>query len=319
VESYFYKFPNITYSNTTVKNLTKRAILSQGPRNLPLLFYPQEITHQMRPDQVANYYYSDPYFDWLIYLTNGIIDPYYGWYITEEDFDALIKQKYGSVANSETHIHHYELNYATDTETISVDFYNLNLPGVLQRYYQPIFGNGATVLSYQRSQDTWTADTNMIMQIDMELIGNTQFQAGEIVKVVQQGYPTGNSEIITVANNGTIFVKNVDEQYLVANTVDYTLATETGSLLYGDDQQYIMTENSTPPIMVVGQTSNAVGLVYDFIVVDYVIPLTEAIYWEPVSMYEWERQKNEANKLIYLLDSGYAQQASTTLYQDLRK
>jgi len=78
METYFTKFPNTVYNDVTCTDLTKRVSLSQKILRRKNVFYLYEIENSLRPDQVSEFYYTDPAYEWLIYLQNEIIDPYYG-------------------------------------------------------------------------------------------------------------------------------------------------------------------------------------------------------------------------------------------------
>ena len=99
-DRYFQNLPNLIYSDTLCKDITKRVKLVDTKKNSPYSYYPYTIKDQLRSDQISEYYFGTPYLDWLIYLSNGIIDPYYGWYLSEQDFDSFILEKYGSYETS---------------------------------------------------------------------------------------------------------------------------------------------------------------------------------------------------------------------------
>ena len=88
-ETYFAKFPIITYLDHQVRNVTERVSIITKARTASMVYYPYELGNELRPDQLAGAYYDDPDLDWMIYLVNDIVDPYYGWYIYDLDFDRL--------------------------------------------------------------------------------------------------------------------------------------------------------------------------------------------------------------------------------------
>ena len=55
-----------------------------------------EIQSGDRPDTVADKFYGDSNYAWLILLYNEIDDPIFGWPLFNIDFDNYIKGKYGS-------------------------------------------------------------------------------------------------------------------------------------------------------------------------------------------------------------------------------
>ena len=126
-ERYFAKFPTIEYANTKCVNITKRPTLAQELENNPTIFHKYTLKTGARPDVIAENYYEDPFYDWLIFLNNKIIDPYYGWYLNDYDFNNFIKIKYGSNEVAQKKIIHYQLNWPTTDLEITASFYNNNL------------------------------------------------------------------------------------------------------------------------------------------------------------------------------------------------
>ena len=122
-ERYFSKFPKISYSNNYAVDITRRTVLSNKFSMSPYAFYPYDIVDEERADQFSGRYYKDQYQSWLIYITNEITDPYYGWYLTTSQFNELIEKKYGSIETSQRKIKYYRNNWQ-NVENISVSEYN---------------------------------------------------------------------------------------------------------------------------------------------------------------------------------------------------
>ena len=59
--SKFDKFPQITYSNNVIVDITKRVTLLDRVSKNPYIFYPFKIESNERPDQLSNRYYNDPF------------------------------------------------------------------------------------------------------------------------------------------------------------------------------------------------------------------------------------------------------------------
>jgi len=280
-EPYFIKLPVFTYANTTCRNLTRRAKLANTLVNNPIQFYPYEVSSGMRADVLSYAYYNDSYMDWLIYLTNGIQDPYYDWYLSENDFASFIQKKYGSFEESQRRIKHYELNWPDDGVEITPVRYQ-SLAQELRKYYTPRFGQGSRVISYHRLQQDWVVNTNKILTINVNVITDNVFANGELVKFKDGGEFVGEAEII-VANTDYIIVKNI-----------------TGN-----------TSSNTASIG--GLTSFANAELLDTNTLDEIISDVEFAFWTPVTVYEWERSKNESNKNIYLLDASQSMKVSENL------
>ena len=96
--NYFDNFPKVYYSNTICRDLSRRVSIDnntdiQGSLDV---FYPYEIKDYLRADHISEYYYNRSELDWLIYLTNKVVDPYYEWYLNDLQFQSFINEKYES-------------------------------------------------------------------------------------------------------------------------------------------------------------------------------------------------------------------------------
>lgn len=111
---YFRPFPTISYRVPGSKNsipaidITRRFSVANFINNSKASFDEYHIGDGERPDMLAYDYYQDETLDWLILLTNEIIDPYFEWPRSYEQMQAYITQKYGSIAAANQTVHHYE-------------------------------------------------------------------------------------------------------------------------------------------------------------------------------------------------------------------
>src|ERR1022692_1263615 len=83
---YFTLFPQITYANSVTIDLSKRVGLFNSKLG-PNYYAPYQVQPGVRADILANQIYGDPNVDWLLYLSNNIVDPYYGWTLSDVDFN----------------------------------------------------------------------------------------------------------------------------------------------------------------------------------------------------------------------------------------
>ena len=279
-EKYFSKFPKIEYSNNFVVDITRRVVLTNKFSTNPYSFYPYDITSEERPDQFSFRYYKDQFQSWLLYITNEITDPYYGWYLTTSQFNELIEKKYGSIETSQRKIKYYRNNWQ-NVENISVSEYNA-LTDARQYYWDPVYGNGYNVTSYKRKTLDLTTTTNKVISY---LVSNTSFIVDEICKVVYNSNEVGYGQLAAAANN-TLCLQHVYGSYYsnVSGTC-YVYGTESGI--------------NTAFTSVTAVSNN--------------ISEEEMVYWTPVTYYDYEYDKNEYNRSIKVMDSKYAQQASDNL------
>ncbi|OUU63772.1 MAG: hypothetical protein CBD72_05705 [Flavobacteriaceae bacterium TMED212] len=89
-----------------VKNLFKRAKIRNDVLNTPFAFDEFTIVGDARPDNIANEMYNSPFLDWVVLISNNIINVRDEWPMTQSDFQNYLIDKYGTVLLNE--IHHYE-------------------------------------------------------------------------------------------------------------------------------------------------------------------------------------------------------------------
>lgn len=267
-DNYFSYFPIISYANTACRDITRRVRIDEETRNALTLYYTYTIKDGTRADIIADAYYENPQLDWLLWLTNDIIDPYYQWHLSTQDFDDLLVTKYGSIANSQKYIAFYRNNWYDDDSQISVDFYNNTLELDWKKYYAPFYGNGTKVLYYTRREEDWTMETNQIWKL--EIANTANYEVGELVDVYTSATRSGGGEITSISNT-FLLIKNIDGSFTANDTVTGEWANTS-------------------------QTVTAVNLVYQ------AIANSEAVFWSPVTYYDLEMERNAWNRTILILD-----------------
>ena len=284
---YFSNFPTINYGNTVIRDITKRVKITNKALATPTLFYPYEVKNATRPDVIAYTYYDDSYYDWLIYLTNKIIDPYYGWTLNDDDFNSLIDTKYGGIENATQRVKYYQLNWSDDDINISVAYYD-SLPEYLKKYYTPNFGYNTKVISYKRRREEWTVNTNKIIQCGIVSASPAiLFNVGELVTIYFEGNKVGGGECIQ-SNATTITIQNVN-----GNT------SSNSNFISGNDSGAC------------NQIAQSITLVEN-------LTDEEAVFWSPVYYYDYEKNKNEGKKFINVIDANYALEISEELRKSMK-
>lgn len=285
--AYFQNFPQLSYANTLVRDITRRSVLNLKSSGLDINFYPYEITDALRTDLLAEYYYDDAELEWMCLLANDIIDPYYGWYMNNNEFDQLIVEKYGSVVNAQKYIKFYINNWADDDTVLSVPYYTNSLTDSLRKYWKPVYIRPTEVSHYVRREDDIVMNTNQILEYS--IIANnsgTALLANELVDIKLTGGTAAkaNGQVVT-SNSSMVRVMNVS-----GDTV----------------------ANSTIVVDLVGQTSEANVSANDVETTFQNIPSTELIYYTAVSYYDWELEQREATKNINLVSDGAVDNVAET-------
>ena len=179
---YFSDFPQIEYQAKIARSIMARPRIASSLLSNPAAIYSYTVNNDLRPDQVAHLYYGDSELLWLIFLANNIVDPYYGWPLTQNTFQDFLISKYGSIATAKTTIKHYryqEKDKETDEiwktkEIITKETYDLNgtfgtlrniTNAQLQRY------QAVTAFIYEEELNE---SKRVIKVIDRRLAGNAK-------------------------------------------------------------------------------------------------------------------------------------------------
>lgn len=146
---FFSQVPNVEYPKfyndgkiseyENVKNIFKRVIVREDIFENLSFFQKYNIIGDERPDMIADKFYDDPSLDWVILLSNNIVNLNNEWPLTQRQFDRYLLDKYGSYENIYS-IHHFEsikitssngtiiLNEGTIVpETFSMRYYDASL------------------------------------------------------------------------------------------------------------------------------------------------------------------------------------------------
>ena len=164
---YFDRFPLVNYDGVPAKNLlTKVDFTPEALRDIYSNFDYVLEPGMNRPDMVSYSYYDSSQYDWLIYLSNSIIDPYHDFYKSDEDFKAFILGKYESYNIARNTILFYRNNWAADESVISPEIYE-GLSAALRKYWKPVVDNTFRIIGYDRVKEDWTVSTNMIISLKL--------------------------------------------------------------------------------------------------------------------------------------------------------
>jgi len=119
--SYFRQVPNFEYVNrqadnktisdyVTVKNLFKRGKLRPDIFENLTFFTKYQIIGDERPDNVAFKLYDDSTLDWVVLLSNNILNLQSEWPTPQLVFDQLMLDKYGTYDNLYNGVYDYEVS-----------------------------------------------------------------------------------------------------------------------------------------------------------------------------------------------------------------
>lgn len=146
MSSYFKKLPSFEYVSRLpdakisdyiqVKNLFKRGKIRPDIFENVAFFEKYKIIGNERPDNVSYKVYEDPKFDWIILLSNNIVNIQTEWPMSQNSFDEYLREKYGVGLSTEEEIynniyngvHHYETTEVKNTRGVTILPSGLQVP-----------------------------------------------------------------------------------------------------------------------------------------------------------------------------------------------
>lgn len=290
---YFQNFPEVYYNGQLAKDISRRVKFVDTSTARLHVFHAYDLEHGLRSDLIADYYYDDSYMDWMIYVSNYIVDPYYQWYLDDEKFGDLMIQKYGSIETSMKKVKYYRNNWSSDYTELEPSFYYNTLDQDWKKYYEPVFGAGQKIISFKRKAQDITINTNRILDFTISANNGTNaYSNGELLDINTTGTNTVGTAELIFANSSVIRVQHVS-----GNT----------------------SANSTATKLIIGETSGANMSVNAVSTVKENVTSAEEVFWSPVYYYDWEQEINESNKSLILLDAGLTDLVYQAFVERLRE
>ena len=130
MSSYFQRVPDFNYVSRLpdskigdyirVKNLFKKGKLREDIFQNLAFFEKYKIVGDDRPDNVAFEIYDDSSLDWLVLLSNNILNIQSEWPLPQTDFDRFVLDKYGDYDTLYNGIHHYETTEVKNTQGVTI-------------------------------------------------------------------------------------------------------------------------------------------------------------------------------------------------------
>jgi len=162
--SYFRYVPEFDYVSRTsdkniseyitVKNLFKRGKLREDIFGDLTYFTKYQIVGDNRPDNVAYEVYGDETLDWLVLLSNNILNVQTEWPLTQQAFENFLMSKYGAYENF-FGTHHHETIQVQDSRGRTIVPAGITVPS---NYSVEFFDTGTE--SYVTRTNITTAITN---------------------------------------------------------------------------------------------------------------------------------------------------------------
>jgi hypothetical protein len=269
MSKYFSSFPLTSYANTVCRDIIRSVGLSTAATKETALYYDFNLKDGQRADTVSYDYYDNPFYDWMVYISNDIVDPYYDWPLTNVDFDNYVKDRFGSISNALESVVYYEVNWDGDERRLTLSQYNA-LGFAQQKYWKPDDNNAIT---YVRKPLDWKVNTNRVIEIGVDT--PDAFVKGDYIHQVINGTVSASGQVTFV---GPTYI-----------TIHHTEGTFTNVPITATQ-----TSASAMPTNAVVEK-----------LVKQVIPLEEFIYWQKVTAYDREEKINISKNAIRLIDKRY--------------
>jgi len=131
-KNYFEQLPDFEYVNRTedgklisdytrVKNLFMRGKLREDIFQSTTTFEKYSIQGDDRPDNVAEKFYGSASYDWIVLLSNNIINVYEEWPLPQAGWDRYLLEKYDNDYDTLYNgVHHYESNEVVNSKGVVI-------------------------------------------------------------------------------------------------------------------------------------------------------------------------------------------------------
>ena len=303
--SYFRQVPDFEYVSrdpnqrqiseyATVKNLFRRGKLRDDIFGNLSYFTKYKIIGDERPDNVAYKIYNDETLDWVILISNNILNIQSEWPLPQTIFDKVMLEKYGSYDELYSGIHHYETQEIRDSSG------NLILPAGIIMPNQWKSGNGF-IEGYKGvgiiSRLIYQGDVEVV--IDQNLLDLKQNLIITIQGAVDESI-NGSFEIKSLERRDTND-DGIEDQ--IRFKIDITGTPPTSG--NGIELQVTGSESieftSTTPLQ---QSNNYFYEYYDNnLQIQTLIPSASVL--TPITNYEYESQLEDEKRNIFVLKPQY--------------
>lgn len=126
-----YPFSNSDY--VVAKNFFRRYQINEDAFSYAVIFKKYSIVDGETPDTIANKAYGNPFYDWVILITNNMVNTQYDWPMSNYTLNKVLEKEFD---DPYTTIHHYETyeigSYPSGLhvdETFYNDTHTLNING----------------------------------------------------------------------------------------------------------------------------------------------------------------------------------------------
>ena len=130
MSNYFSYIPDLDYVSRlpdskigdyiSVKNLFRKGKLREDIFQDLTVFQKYSIKGDDRPDNVAFEVYGDSKLDWVVLMSNNILNIQTEWPLPQTDFDRFVLDKYGDYNTLYNGVHHYETEEVENSQGVVI-------------------------------------------------------------------------------------------------------------------------------------------------------------------------------------------------------
>jgi hypothetical protein len=130
MSNYFSYIPDLDYVSRLpdskigdyirVKNLFRKGKLREDIFQDLTVFQKYSIKGNDRPDNVAFEVYGDSKLDWVVLMSNNILNIQTEWPLPQTDFDRFVLDKYGDYNTLYNGVHHYETEEVENSQGVVI-------------------------------------------------------------------------------------------------------------------------------------------------------------------------------------------------------
>lgn len=297
---YFRQVPNFQYvsreNNTKtlteyvpVKNLFKRGKLREDIFGNLVYFDKYSIRGDERPDTVAYNFYGEETLDWVVLLSNNIVNIQNEWPLSQSVFDKIMMEKYKTEENLYSGIHHYETREIRNSLGIIVIQGGLKIPNTWKTNGNFLEVTNSIIDSIY-SGDGITASNEVTVELKTPIMNLTK---GKQIVVRNVGVSAYNgyhiiSEILN--ENATRF------KYQISFTPDIATPTLTDS--GREEILFVISEDSV-------NTGSSYYYEYWDDGLGYAVQVPSTSFIQPITNYQYEITIDNAKRNIFLIKPDY--------------
>ena len=291
-----------------VKNLFKRGKLREDIFDDLQFFEKYSIIGDERPDNVANKFYGDSTLDWVVLLSNNILNIQTEWPMTQDTFDKVMLNRYGSYDNFYNGVHHYETEEIQNSLGITVLKAGIKIPNSWKTN-----GNFLEIVN--------TRIANISSEVYDEILERPVATKNVIVTTFRGDITSFGGGIRGLKVGDQITIDNVSEtqyngQHIVTDILD---ADENGEVVYEFTFELPFIPNVATPILAeprkeevhytISEQSLNPGNSYYYEYWDpglgYAVQKPSTSFVKTVTNYEYENQLQEDKRNIFILKPRY--------------